>query len=539
MSFGPYLLFYAVPNILFNAPAISFKLVVLSGVILPGAYFIALIRYRLLDVDKMISKTISYFLLIGILLISYSYLMIFIKRTFIGRELLSEELFLIYLIAIAVFFEPLKKLISLILDTLFLPRALYNDKSLRALSRIIGSSVYLKDLIHILTHTLPENFHIKKLVLMVFDMNMVRWYPDQKTSAMGAVNSDLLKSRLSSRTDYLFCTTPTGDQDLTKTLFALQSAEIELVLAVRGATGLSGVILLGPREDGRPYTGRDIQFFVTICNQAGLALENAFHYDSLVENKKQLEKMFTQVVQSEKMAALGEMATVLAHELKNPLGIIRSSAQYLTRNSEDAQTRQELLEYIMGEVDGLSCVINNMMGLARYKAPEFAAIDLYLETESIIDHFKQSGNHNKLIYIELLPQKMPTPILADIRQLQQVFLNCVSNAEDAMPEGGKITISMEPGHDDTIDIHIRDTGPGIPEENLENAFKKFFTTKEKGMGIGLCVCKQIVLAHSGHIFIENDPHGGLSVMIKLPCNPLPALKISHALEPYQKESALA
>ena len=541
MSFGPYILFYAVPNMLFNTPLISFKLVVLSGIILPGAYFIALIRYRLLDVDKMISRTISYFLLIGILLISYSYLMIFIKRTFVGREFLSEELFLIYLIAIAVSFEPLKTVISFFLDLLFLPKALYKEGSLAALSRNIGSSVYLKDLIHLLTHTLPEDFHIQKLRLIIFDQDTVQEYPDPGHGSFSTppVNSNLLKLRLSGKTDYLFCTTPTKDQDLAKALISLKSEKIELILALRGATGLSGLMLLGRRKDGRPYAKRDIQFFTTICNQAGLALENAFHYESLIESKKQLEKMFNKIVQSEKMAALGEMATVLAHELKNPLGIIRSSAQYLTGNSGDAETRRELLEYIMGEVDGLSSVINNMMGMARYKAPEFTAIDLCRETVSLIDHFIQSGNHNKLISIEFLSQNKPSPVLADMRQLQQVFLNCISNAEDAMPKGGKITISIEPGRDDTIEIHIMDSGPGIHEEDLGNAFKKFFTTKEKGMGIGLCVCKQIILAHNGCIFIENMPRGGLKVTIQLPYNPLPTPAVSDTVNPNEKDASLA
>nr|NJM03115.1 hypothetical protein [Desulfobacula sp.] len=198
-----------------------------------------------------------------------------------------------------------------------------------------------------------------------------------------------------------------------------------------------------------------------------------------------------------------------------------------------------MLEYIMGEVDGLTSVINNMMGLARHKAPEFKATDLYLETAALIDHFIQSGNHNKLISIALSSQNRPSPVLADMRQLQQVLLNCISNAEDAMPEGGKITIYMEPGRGDTVEIHIVDSGPGIPEENLENAFKKFFTTKEKGMGIGLCVCKQIILAHNGRISIENIPQGGLKVAIRLPCNPLPVPSLSNPLALNEKEASLA
>ena len=536
LSFGPYIIFYAIPNMLFNDPIISFRLVVISSVILPGAYFIALIRYRLLDVDKMISRTVSYFLLIGLLSISYSYFMIFLKRIFIGRALFSEELFLIYIIAIAILFEPINRLISFALDKVFLPRALYRYDVLPALSRRIGSSINLKNLIFILTYSIPKDFHIRHLLLLIFDNNTVKFYPKHHDLENTPFNVNLLTTRLSPGTNYLFCNTLKGDLSLANELLLLQSYGIELIFALRGGTGLSGLLMLGKREDERPYTRRDIQFFTTIANQAGLALENALHYESLVESKKQIERMFSKVVQSEKMAALGEMTTVLAHELKNPLGIIRSSAQYLTKNSQDPETRQELLAYIIGEVDGLESVINNMMGLARYKAPELTAIDLYLETAAMIDRWIHSGNHNKGVLIQVIAPEKTTVISADARQLQQVFLNCITNAEDAMSDGGKITLSITPLPDDTIDIHICDTGPGISKDNIGNAFKKFFTTKKKGMGIGLSVCKQIVLAHNGRISIENMAHGGLKVMINLPRNPLSTLTLSDSLTQQTKES---
>lgn len=539
LSFGPYILFYAIPNILFNDPFISFRLVVVSGAILPGAYFIALIRYRLLDVDKMISRTVSYFLLIGLLFISYSYLVIFLKRFFIGRALFSEELFLIYILAIAVLFEPVNRLISLALDKVFLPKALYRYDMLPGLSQRIGSSINLKNLVLLLTQTLPEDFHIRHLMLLIFNDNKIKLYPKLHDPDNMLFDVSLLKARLASEADYLFCSASMADPPLAKELLTLQSHGIELIFALRASTRLSGLVLLGKRKDGKPYTRRDIQFFTTLSNQAGLALENALRYESLIESKKQIEKMFGKVVQSEKMAALGEMTTVLAHELKNPLGIIRSSAQYLTQNSQNTETRQELLNYIIGEVDGLESVISNMMGLARYKAPELTVIDLSSEMTAMIDHWIHSGNHNKSVSIQIVSPKTATHLSADFRQLQQVFLNCITNAEDAMPQGGKILISIAPQEDDSINIHICDTGPGIPDEILKNAFKKFFTTKEKGMGIGLSVCKQIILAHNGHISMENMKQGGVKLLINLPCNPLAALKLSDSLEPHTKEFSFA
>lgn len=535
-SFGPYLLFYAVPNILFNEPFISFRLVVISGVILPGAYFLAMIQYRLLDVDKMIFRTVSYFLLISLLMVSYASLVIFLKRTFMGRQMFSEELFLIYVLATAILFEPVNRLITFVLNKIFLPKALYQYDMIISLSRSIGSSVSLDNLISILTQAVPKNFHVKFLRLVIFHNNAAVLYPEKQDLTGNEPNIELLKNYFSQKTDYLFCNALIQDIALKKQLRILHSQGIELIFALRGGTGLSGFLLLGRRKDEKPYTRRDVEFFTTVSNQAGLALENVLYHESLIESKNQIEKMFGKVVQSEKMAVLGEMSTTLAHELKNPLGIIRSSAQYLTKNFKNAETSQELLNYIIGEVDGLESVINNMMGLARYKTPELAPVDLYSKTTQMIDHWIQSDNHNKAVSIKVAPLKEPLTIFADFNQLQQVFLNCIVNAEDAMPNGGRVFISIAARADETIDIHIRDTGPGIPGEDLENVFKQFFTTKEKGMGIGLSVCKQIILAHNGQISLENMPQGGVRVMIHLPVKPLSTLEFSNPVEPLKKES---
>jgi len=534
-SFGPYILFYAVPNMLFNNPFISFRLVVISGAILPGAYFLAMLQYRLLDVDKMISRTVSYFLLIGLLMFSYASLVIYLKRTFMGRQMFSEELFLIYVVAIAILFEPVNRLITLVLDKIFLPKALYRYDMIPALSRSIGSSVSLENLISILTQTIPEKFHVKHLWVAIFTENRVAFYPEQNHSEIKTIDIKLLKNAFSKKTDYLFCNALTHDTELKTQLNGFHSMGMEIIFALRGSAGLSGLLLLGNREDERPYTRRDVEFFTMISNQAGLALENVLYHESLIESKNQIEKMFGKVVQSEKMAVLGEMSTTLAHELKNPLGIIRSSAQYLTQNFKNVQTSQELLNFIIGEVDGLESVINNMMGLARYKTPELAPVDLCPRITRMINHWVQSDNHNRAVSIEFAPLNAPLTVFADFKQLQQVFLNCIVNAEDAMPDGGSIFIAIDARADEAIDIYISDTGPGIPKEDLENVFKQFFTTKEKGMGIGLSVCKQIILAHNGSISLENIPRGGARVIIHLPVKPLSTLEFSRPVESHKKE----
>ncbi len=525
LSFGPYIVFYAIPNIMLNRPLISFKLVAISGLILPIAYFISLIRYRLLDVDRLISRTVSYFVLIGILASSYSYLAIVLKRTFLNNQIFSDELFLIYIILIAILFGPMIRLISMGFDKLLIPKTLYRYGMVSELTRRIGSTIHLKDLIDLLTQSIPKEFSIKKLSFIIFEESSYQVYPKGGSLQKTKIEFDTIKMHLKDNINYLFCNELESDSELKKTLSNLSETGYELIFPLRGGTGFSGMLLLGRRVDERLYSKKDIQFFTTISNQAGLALENSLHYDSVVKGKQQIEKMFKKVVQSEKMAALGEMSTILAHELKNPLGIIRSSAQYLTKNIDDSENRHELLDYIVSEVDGLESSINNMMGLARYKSPRFKTIDLHKKLSVMVAQWVQSGNHNRLVSIDIdCPSKLPE-INADFQQLQQVFLNCIANSEDAisegdMSEGGQIRIKLISKKLGMIEIEIVDTGPGIPESNVDNAFKKFFTTKEKGMGIGLSVCKQIITAHNGTISIKNSNLSGLSVLITIPCDPL-------------------
>ena len=223
------------------------------------------------------------------------------------------------------------------------------------------------------------------------------------------------------------------------------------------------------------------------------------------------------------MAALGELTTVLAHELKNPLGIIRGSAQFLAGAQRDSEMQQELLHYIMDEVDTLNLVISNLLGLARHKPPRFRKLDLRKELSTFICQWQQSSEHNPAVEIIL---SIPTPLpalYADSKQLRQVLLNCVANSEEVMPAGGIIKISARELEEERIEIILTDTGPGMAEEDIKLVFKKFFTTKEKGVGLGLSVCRQIIRAHNGSIRLLNRSEGGVQVLIRLPLRPLVAV----------------
>ncbi len=519
LSFGPYFILYLLPNILFNHPYIPFRFVVISGAILPIAYFISLIKYRLLDVDKMISRTVSYFLIIAMLAFSYSYFVIFLKRSFIGKEIFSEELFLVYVILVALFFEPVLGLISRMMDRLFLPEQICPENRIPVLSREIGTCLRREDLIGILTRSLLKDIQVSGVGLIVMDGEKPGLFPNNPDSRAILSSIGPMKDLFSRGADHFFVG-DVSNEPIPDEVTHLKKRNIEIVFALRGGTGINGFWLIGPRNDARTFSTEDVRMFATLANQAGVALENAFHYEALTQSKQQIEKMFAKVAKAEKMAALGEMSTVLAHELKNPLGIIRSSAQFVKKQQEDQHGDAQLLEYIIGEVDGLTAVINNMMGLARYKKPEFEKIDPAAQISSMVQRWQASENHDTGVRINLDIENGLPAIHADLKQLQQVMFNCITNAEQAMPNGGSITIKVFKSDDVYMGVYITDTGPGIPEGDLKNVFEQFFTTREKGMGIGLSVCRQIIGAHNGSIRIENRKEGGLRVRILLPFNPV-------------------
>jgi signal transduction histidine kinase len=229
--------------------------------------------------------------------------------------------------------------------------------------------------------------------------------------------------------------------------------------------------------------------------------------------------MFHQKVQSEKMAAIGEMVSVLTHELKNPLGIIHSSAQYLLEGKQSRIVTKEMLYYIKNEVEHINQSIDSILKFARQKNPRFEKLDLLKQVGQLIEQWKQSEGHREDVDIVMdTPGYLPG-VYADPGQIRQVLLNLVQNSEEMLGGDGLVTIAIEQ-ENDFVTIRVIDNGSGIPDNNLDKVFDKFFTTKKNGVGLGLAVCRQIVGAHNGTISLKNRFAGGVETTVKLPVKPL-------------------
>lgn len=234
----------------------------------------------------------------------------------------------------------------------------------------------------------------------------------------------------------------------------------------------------------------------------------------LSEVLKQLQASFEQLRRADRLAALGELSAGLAHEIRNPLGSIEGAIQILRRIELPEATRQEFGDLAQKEANRLKGLLTNFLGFARPMTPRREPTDLQDLLNSVggmaAETAKMSG-----VKIQVDKQDSIPTVSVDSGQIQQVLLNLVINAIQAMPKGGTVTLraSSENG---SVVLQVLDEGIGIDMDDLERIFDPFFTKREGGTGLGLSIAYQIANQHGGHIQAQRNPERGMAFTVTLP-----------------------
>jgi signal transduction histidine kinase len=246
-------------------------------------------------------------------------------------------------------------------------------------------------------------------------------------------------------------------------------------------------------------------------------LANSFNEMSrkMAADIEQLKALNEQLIRTEKLAAVGTLAAGVAHEVNNPLASISSLIQILQTRADDEET-QEMLRLIQTQISRITNVTKDMMEFARTRQPARAPLDINKTIEQSIRLASFDKAFQKLNLETEFDSTVPH-INADANQLQQVFLNLLLNARDAMPEGGDLSIKTHYDKNE-IEVVIADTGVGIEAQHRAHIFDPFFTTKPtgKGTGLGLAVCYGIITAHGGRIEVNSNNGRGTVFKIVLP-----------------------
>ena len=295
-------------------------------------------------------------------------------------------------------------------------------------------------------------------------------------------------------------------------------------LITRRAT--TGVMCVSSRAPNK-FSIEFVEFLTAIGNHIGVAVDNFHMYKIIKEAYQDLKEAQEQVVWTEKLASLGKLAATIAHEINNPLAgvlnYIRLMIKILARNRVSHEKLEDIVRYLKlveSEIARCGEIVKDLLAFSRRTKITIESNRI----EDIIDKTLNLISHD-LDMKEIQLQKSIEPNLpkvqCDFKQIQQVFLNLVYNASEAMANGGTLTVTANraSGSKEFLEVVISDTGSGIAKEDMENIFDPFFTTKEeeKGVGLGLSVVYGIIAKHNGTIEVESELGKGSTFKVRLPC----------------------
>jgi len=312
----------------------------------------------------------------------------------------------------------------------------------------------------------------------------------------------------------------------------VQSLKIKSVLClpVIKQNKLLGILYLENRLSDSVFTPERTEMTKLFTLEAAISLENARlvenmkqaeaslkrhreHLEEMVEERtRQLNKAQEDLLIAERLAVLGQLAGNISHEIRNPLNVISSSAYYIKMKLGSSDLKlKEHVEHIEAEVKNSTGIIDSILSLSGIKEPHKVRLNLISSlNESIITTEIPKG-------IQLV-REIPEPeifVVADKEQLFMAFHNIIKNALQAMSEQGKLTIKLDKVDNAKVNISFTDTGIGISPENINKLFQPLFTTKVKGIGFGLLICKMIIEKHGGTIDITSELNKGTTVTVSL------------------------
>ena len=515
-AFTNYPLWYDIPILPYGNILVTFY---------AGIFAYAVVRYRLLDIEIVIKKSLTYALLLLVLLSPCYLLVIWGQQTAFGQIDSFFSLFTLMLFIIVGFLFPKLRFRTeeALERVLFKKRVDYRNTLLHS-SRDMVSIVDLEDLSNNLVRTISKALGVKKASLFLGDdvkgtYNVIAILgndgppkesclsrTDPLVIAIGKTREGLIKEELEMTHEI-----PNSRQ----TAKRMGQIDAEISLPIISKNKLIGILNLGHKEERGIYSNEDLELLSTLANQAAVAIENARLYQNLKQSQDTLRR-------ADRLSSLGLLTAGLAHEIRNPLVAIRTFTQLLPERYEDAEFRNGFQSLALKEVDRICGLITDLLSFARPSRPNVAQEDMNSVIDGIARILDTQAKEKSVELVREFAPNLPK-VWIDREQMKQVFMNLIFNGIQAMNDGGTITISTRIFTPEAteqspsfVQVEVKDTGIGIPSENLEHIFDPFFTSKDEGSGLGLSISHQIVQEHGGYVTVESKVGKGTSFLVNIP-----------------------
>jgi PAS domain S-box-containing protein len=284
----------------------------------------------------------------------------------------------------------------------------------------------------------------------------------------------------------------------------------EFVVAPLIARGKSiGVAIADNLFTQRPISQAAIQLLTALADQAALAVASARMYARATEDATRLDEALHQLeaaqeerLRTEKLAAVGEVAAIVAHEIRSPLSAIGGFARSIMREPEQVERNARSAKIIVEEVQRLERILAELLDFTKPSEPQLGEVDLRPLLESVAEKARQAPETHG-VEIRVVAEEDVATVTADERHVVQILHNLVNNAIQAMPRGGTVTLRLRKDSD-RVCVDVEDTGEGIPQDRLERIFDAFYTSKPSGTGLGLALCKKLAAQQGAEITVQSQ-----------------------------------
>jgi signal transduction histidine kinase len=491
---------------------------------------IAIVRYRLLDIGMVAKRIVLYLLTVasaGVLLAGGLYL---IDQVTPGPHRLDVSLPYVFVLAMVLgAVLPALRGAERWFERLMFARQHGVRDALIALSKDMASVLDLQRLGQTLTEGLVSRVPVMHASLHLQAPGRVGFLPfsratsnalDAPSAPIGVDGMLAAWIRLTQRPLVVeeLAHQPATDVRMRSAVAQLEAGRVAVIAPLFLDGEIAAVLVVGEKVSGEVFGGAEIELLVALVGQTAVALKNARLYEDLRSQMDALQKTQLQLIQSAKLAAIGELAASVAHEINNPLTVILGNSELLIHELQGNEGAQRRLMRMETEAMRAGKITRDLLDFARRREPKrepLALHDLIRRSLDLLD--TRLGKSGIDVKTEL-DAEAPA-ILGDGDQLTQVFINLISNSVDAMADGGTLSIRTELRRDiGSIVITVADTGSGMAPDQLARIFEPFYTTKVdgRGTGLGLSVSLGIIKNHDGTLEAASEAGKGTMMFITLP-----------------------
>lgn len=494
------------------------------------AYCIA--KHKLLDIEIPFKTTVIYSLIYSFAVGIFYFLVVFFGQWLVYGQIDKRIIWMcvVTLFIITATVKPLDTFFTHLTDkTLFRKKYEY-QKTLREASSGMASIRDLDKLLNLIVTVITKHVRVKQALIFVWDNKKEGFCLRAARPKVGLADKFIFDLKnplvcwLNKTKDALIYSELIAHKEknefennlkegagLEETINQLKNLNMVLCVPSFFEGRLIAFLLLGGKLSQDIYTQEDINLFMTLANQAASAIENCWAYTELQEKDRLL-------MEAEKLAAIGRLAGNIAHEIKNPLAPIKTYTEFLDERITDPQFRQDFKKVILEETNCIDHIVQALLDYAHPKKLNKVKIDIHQTIDNTL-HLLENDLAKQSIKVSGDYALDAQDILADAEQLKQVFLNLFLNSIQAMEDISdrikELKIKTRVNNNSLI-IKIQDAGCGIKKEDLPFIFDPFFSTKEKGSGLGLSIVQGIIKNHGGTITAESQPEVGTTFSINLP-----------------------